>query len=185
VTVLTIGHSTRSAEEFLSLLQTHGVTALVDVRRFPASRRYPHFSGPALQKMLAAHGLGYVHEPDLGGHRDPLPDSLNAGWRIAAFRGYADHMQTAGFQAALQRVIDLARNGRPVVMCAEADPSRCHRQLLADALLARGLEVAHILGPEPPTPHALTPTAAQTPDGRVLYPAAARQRQGQLFRGEG
>ena len=183
MSVLTVGHSTRSAEELLAMLQAHGVTVLVDVRRFPASRRYPHFNGPALERTLAAQGMGYVHEADLGGHRDPRPDSVNLGWRVAAFRGYADHMETPGFQAALQRVIDLAGAGIPAVMCAEGDPSRCHRQLLADALLARGVEVRHVVGAPPAVPHVLNPLAEVTPGRRVRYPAAPSRKhpQGRLF----
>jgi uncharacterized protein (DUF488 family) len=183
VSVLTVGHSTRPAEELLAMLQVHGVTVLVDVRRYPASRRYPHFNGPVLQKALAARGLAYVHEAGLGGHRDPRPDSANLGWGVAAFRGYADHMDSVEFQAALQRVIDLAGAGLPAVMCAEADPSRCHRQLLADALVARGVEVRHVLGAPPAVPHVLNPLAVVTPDRRVRYPAATRRtrRQRKLF----
>ena len=183
MTVLTVGHSTRPADEFVALLRAHGVTVLVDVRRFPASRRHPHFNGPVLEKSLAAMGVRYVHEADLGGHRDPRPDSPNVGWRIAAFRGYADHMDTPVLQAALQRVIDLAAAGRPVVLCAEADPTRCHRQLLADALVARGLEVHHVLGPSPPVPHVLTAMAEITPERQLRYPAPVRaaRRQGRLF----
>lgn len=182
MTVLTVGHSTRAAEELLALLEAHGVTVLVDVRRFPASRRYPQFNGPALAKSLAAIGVRYVHEADLGGHRDPHSDSGNLGWRIAAFRGYADHMETSEFQAALQRVIDLEAADRPVVMCAEGDPSRCHRQLLADALTARGVEVRHILGAPPAVSHVLNPRAEVTEKRRVRYPSPPpRKRQGRLF----
>jgi uncharacterized protein (DUF488 family) len=182
MTALTIGHSTRTATEFLDLLQAHGVTVLVDVRRFPASRRYPHFNGPVLATALAAQGINYVHEIELGGHRDPRPDSVNRGWRMAAFRGYADHMDSAEFQAALQRVIDLAGAGLPAVMCAEADPSRCHRQLLADALVARGVEVQHILGAPPAVPHVLNPTAEVTAE-RVRYPSppSPKRVQRRLF----
>ena len=183
MTVFTVGHSTREAEELLGLLRVHGVTVLVDVRRFPASRRYPHFNGPVLQKSLAAIGVRYVHEADLGGHRDPQLDSGNLGWRMAAFRGYADHMETPAFQAALQRLIDLAAADRAVVMCAEADPTRCHRQLLADALVARGIEAQHILGPPPAEPHVLNAMAEITPERRVRYPSPPprKRRQGRLF----
>jgi uncharacterized protein (DUF488 family) len=183
MTVLTVGHSTRSAEELVAMLRAHGATVLVDVRRFPASRRYPHFNGPVLARALAAQAVGYVHEVDLGGHREPRPASVNLGWGVAAFRGYADHMETPAFQAALQRVIDLAAAGRPVVMCAEADPSRCHRQLLADALLARGIEVQHVLGACAPLPHVLNPMAEVTAARGVRYPAppSRKRRQGRLF----
>ena len=186
MTVLTVGHSTRAADEFLALLQAHGVTVLVDVRRFPASRRYPHFNGPVLERALAGHGMGYVHEVDLGGHRDPRSDSMNLGWRMAAFRGYADHMDAPEFQAALQRVIDLAGAGVPAVMCAEADPSRCHRQILADALVARGVEVQHVLGAPPAVLHGLSTLAEVGPDHRVRYPSSPsrKRRQRRLFDGD-
>jgi uncharacterized protein (DUF488 family) len=170
-TVLTIGHSTRALAEFLELLAEFGATTLVDVRRFPGSRRYPHFGGPALARSLAGAGVGYVPEPDLGGRRDPAPDSPNAAWRVAAFRGYADHMATPEFRAGLERVRARAAEGRPVIMCAEAVPWRCHRQLIADALVARGVAVRHILGPGQERAHELSPSARPGPDGVLVYPA--------------
>jgi uncharacterized protein (DUF488 family) len=175
--VLTIGHSTRLLPEFLALLRENGVRLLVDVRRFPSSRRHPHFSAKALAASLEEAGVAYRHEPDLGGHRTPLPDSPNAGWRNEAFRGYADHMATPAFQAALERVIG---GESPVaVMCAEAVPWRCHRQLIADAMLARDVPVFHVLGPERVEAHKLTPGAEVRDGGRaVVYPrpAAAQAR---------
>ena len=174
--VLTIGHSTRGLDVFLALLEEFQVQTLVDVRRFPGSRRYPHFGGPALAQSLAGAGIGYVHEPDLGGRRDPRPDSVNTAWRVAAFRGYADHMASPEFRAGVERVITLSREGRPVVMCAEAVPWRCHRQLIADTLVARGLTVRHILGPGQERAHELNPSARPGPDGVLVYPAAAQAR---------
>jgi uncharacterized protein (DUF488 family) len=177
--VLTIGHSTRAWPAFLGLLREFGATTLVDVRRFPASRRHPHFNGLALARALGEDGIAYVHEPELGGRRDPQPESPNTAWRVAAFRGYADHMASAEFRAALDRLPALASAGRPAVMCAEAVPWRCHRQLIADALVARGLEVRHILGPGQDRAHELNPHARIATDGTILYPGAAQRR---LFR---
>lgn len=175
---MTIGHSTRPLAELLALLTEFGVTTLVDVRRFPASRRHPHFNGPALAVSLSAIGIAYVHEPDLGGRRDPSPRSPNTAWRLAAFRGYADHMATPAFEAARDRLLALAAAGRPAIMCAEAVPWRCHRQLIADALVARGAEVRHILGAGQERRHELNPTARAGTDGRLTYSAAA---PGRLF----
>jgi uncharacterized protein (DUF488 family) len=180
VTLLTIGHSTRRRDELLSLLHRHAVTTLVDVRRYPGSRRFPHFGGPALRASLLESGIAYVHEPDLGGHRDPMPGSPNSGWRIPAFRGYADHMATPEFQRALVRVIARAGSGRVCLMCAEALPTRCHRQLLADFLVASGHEVLHVLGDETPVSHLLNPMAT-VEGGLVTYPAPSRKSQTPLF----
>ena len=176
--VLTIGHSTRALAEFLALLAEFEAPTLVDVRRYPGSRRYPHFGGPALARALAEAGIGYVHEPDLGGRRDPAPDSVNTAWRVAAFRGYADHLASPEFRAGLERVIALASSeaGPPVIMCAEAVPWRCHRQLIADALVARGVAVRHILGPGQERAHELNPSARPGPDGVLVYPAPAPRR---------
>jgi uncharacterized protein (DUF488 family) len=176
ISVLTIGHSTRTLAEFLALLAEFEATTLVDVRRFPGSRRYPHFGGPVLARSLAGVGMGYTHEPDLGGRRDPSPDSVNTAWRVAAFRGYADHMASPEFRAALERVLASSEAGRPVVMCAEAVPWRCHRQLIADTLVARGVTVRHILGPGQERAHQLNPSARPGPDGVLIYPATAQAR---------
>jgi uncharacterized protein (DUF488 family) len=173
--VLTIGHSTRALADFLALLEECAATTLVDVRRFPGSRRYPHFGGPALAQSLAGVRIGYVHEPDMGGRRDPRPDSVNTAWRVAAFRGYADHLASPEFRAGLERVLALAAEGRPVIMCAEAVPWRCHRQLIADALVARGVAVRHILGPGQERAHELNPSAHRGPDGVLVYPANAQR----------
>jgi uncharacterized protein (DUF488 family) len=178
--VLTAGHSTRTAAELLALLGAHGVERVVDVRRFPASRRHPHFSRDPLAAALAAAGIAYLHEPDLGGRRTPRPDSPHTAWRVAAFRGYADYMETPEFGAALARLVRLAEAERAVILCAEAVPWRCHRRLIADALVARGVEVRHILGPAAAPPHELDPKARVLPDGRLLYAPGGNLR---LFEG--
>jgi uncharacterized protein (DUF488 family) len=174
--VLTIGHSTRNFDELLALLRAHEVTTLVDVRRFPGSRRHPQFNSPVLARALEEAGIAYVHEPDLGGRREPRPDSPNTAWRLASFRGYADHMATSAFRDALARVRGRAQRERPAVMCAEAVPWRCHRQLIADALVAAGTAVTHILGPGQARPHALNPSARLGADGVLVYPAADTAR---------
>jgi uncharacterized protein (DUF488 family) len=168
--ILTIGHSTRTAEEFLSLLETHEVTGVADVRTVPRSRRHPHFSSEALAAFLSDHEIAYLHVPALGGLRKPRPDSTNGGWRNEGFRGYADHMQTPGFAEGLEALLSFGRGRRVAVMCAEAKWWQCHRQLIADALAARGLEVRHILTRAAPAPHALTPFA-RVADSTVSYPA--------------
>ena len=143
--LFTIGHSTRSLEEFLGLLGREGVTHLVDVRAFPASRRYPHFNGPDLAKSLAAAGIGYAHAPELGGRRKANRDSHNTAWRNEGFRAYADYMETPRFSSALDELLVSAEREPSAIMCAEAVPWRCHRSLISDAALARGVEVCHIL----------------------------------------
>jgi len=175
MTVFTIGHSTRSADEFVALLQQAAVDYVVDVRRFPFSRRYPHFNGEALAATLASAGIGYRHEPALGGRRGrrrdgvPSPHTL---WREEAFTNYADYAETQEFRDALGGVLRLARDHRPAVMCAEAVWWRCHRRIIADYLIAAGLPVEHILAPGKIEPARLTPDATIRPDGSVLYRAA-------------
>jgi uncharacterized protein (DUF488 family) len=173
VRIYTVGHSTRSAEEFLDLLQAWSVRRLVDVRRYPGSRRHPHFSRERLEPDLDAAGIAYVHAVDLGGRREPAADSPNTAWRSSSFRGYADHMSSAPFREWLARLIGWAAEGDTAIMCAEAVPWRCHRQLIADALVARGVEVLDITAPDRATPHSLSPHARIGPDGRVTYPAGA------------
>jgi uncharacterized protein (DUF488 family) len=168
----TIGHSTRSLDEFLALLRAHAITRLVDVRRVPSSRRHPHFAAAALARALGTAGIEYVHEPDLGGHRKPRPDSVNVYWREEAFRGYADHLATPEFGAALERLVASGATLRTAFLCAEAVPWRCHRQLISDALVARGHAVSHILGPGPAEAHVLRAEARVDAEGRVSYPAA-------------
>jgi uncharacterized protein (DUF488 family) len=168
VQLWTVGHSSSGIDAFLALLGAHGIGAVVDVRRFPASRRYPHFSRAALEQALATAGIGYLHVPELGGRREPRPDSPNTGWRDAGFRGYADYMETPGFLPALERLIAIAAGERTAMMCAEADWRHCHRGLIADALRLRGIEVLHIRHAGDAEPHAFT-EPAQIVDGRLSY----------------
>jgi uncharacterized protein (DUF488 family) len=170
----TIGHSTRSFDELVDLLRASGVEVLADVRTVPRSRRVPHFDRPALAERLPEQGLEYRHLPALGGLRRPRPDSVNTGWRNEAFRGYADHMASDEFRSALEGLIALARERDVAVMCAEAVPWRCHRSLIADAVVTRGLPVLHILGRGQVQPHAVTPFA-RVEDGRITYPGAEQQ----------
>ena len=170
-TLFTVGHSTRTIEDFLELLQAHRVARVVDVRRFPGSRRHPHFGQDALAAALARAGMEYVHEEELGGRREAAAaESTNRGWRNASFRAYADHMASASFGAVLERVLAGAGERPTALMCAEAVPWRCHRQLIADAAVARGWRVLHILSPERAEPHALHPEARVRADGTVVYP---------------
>lgn len=167
--VMTIGHSTRSAEDFLALLQAHGVKAVADVRAVPKSRRHPHFAREALASFLAGHGVAYEHFPGLGGLRKPRPDSVNTGWRHPSFRAYADHMQSIEFRHALDALLMFAENSLTAVMCAESQWWQCHRQLIADALVARGIEVRHIMSPRSAPAHQLT-SFARIDGARVWYP---------------
>lgn len=175
--VFTLGHSTRSIEELLGLLNEHGIRTLVDVRRYPGSRRHPQFSREALASSLAGAGIGYVHEPDLGGRRSARPGSPHTAWRVEAFRGYADHMETPEFGAALDRLQERGGAETVAILCAEAVPWSCHRRLIADALTARGVEVRHILSPGRADLHELDPNAQVLPGGRLVYsgPAGAQQ----------
>jgi hypothetical protein len=169
--VFTIGHSTRPIEEFVGLLRQHGVQRLVDIRTIPRSRHNPQFNSHALARSLRGEHIGYAHLKELGGLRHPRPDSANLGWRNASFRGYADYMQTQEFEQAVQRLLQMCGEARCAVMCAEAVPWRCHRSLLADALVARGMAVEHILGASRRDAHHLTPFA-KIENGKVTYPKA-------------
>lgn len=173
VTVWTIGHSTLAIEEFIPLLTANGISILADVRRFPGSRRHPQFGADALSSALGESGLRYEAFPDLGGRRDPRPDSVNLAWRNASFRGYADYMETAEFRAAIERLLAMASAQRVAVMCAEAVWWRCHRGLIADYLKAAGHEVLHIGGSGAAAPHPYTP-AARIVDGRLSYAGELR-----------
>jgi uncharacterized protein (DUF488 family) len=164
----TIGHSTLPADVFTGLLRTHGIVTLADVRRVPRSRHNPQFDRDALAACLEAVGMGYAHLPALGGMRRPRPDSVNLGLRSAGFRGYADHMQTAEFRGGLETLEALASAGATAMMCAEAEPSRCHRGLLSDAMLVRGWRVVHILR-SGAVEHAPSP-ALRTVDEWPVYP---------------
>ena len=168
--VFTIGHSVRPLEEFLGFLAAHGVTGLADVRTVPRSRRHPHFSREALERSLPAAGVAYRHFPALGGLRKPRRDSINGAWRVEGFRGYADHMATVEFASALDDLLGFARERVVAVMCAEAKWWECHRQLIADALVAGGAEVRHIMSTRDAPAHQLT-AFARVREGKVTYPA--------------
>lgn len=176
----TIGHSTRTSAEFLSLLAAHGIEQLVDVRTVPKSRHNPQFNTDALAKTLKKATLAYRHMPELGGLRKPKKDSINTGWRNASFRGYADYMQTDEFANALVALMTYSRTRRTAIMCAEAVPWRCHRSLIADALLSRGWTVMDIISGDRAAPHRLTPFAT-IQHGRVLYPDPADPETPRLF----
>ena len=175
--IFTIGHSTRAVDEFIGLLRANGIERLIDIRTIPKSRHNPQFNGDALARELRAAGIDYVHLKDLGGLRHARRDSPNMGWRNASFRGYADYMQTQEFQDALDRAIELAQQKPSALMCAEAVPWRCHRSLVADALVARGIEALEIVGNSPPKPRKLTPFA-RVHNAEVTYPA---EQSGDLF----
>ncbi|HQR16412.1 MAG TPA: DUF488 domain-containing protein [Nitrospira sp.] len=170
----TIGHSTRSSDEFLALLQVHDIQRLIDVRRYAGSRRYPQFQAAALAQSLSMAGLWYEALSALGGRRTARPDSPNMGWKNESFRGYADYMQTEAFDRALDELMSHGENERTAIMCAEAVPWRCHRSLVADALVARGWDVTHILGAGQGTPHHLT-AFAMVQAGRLIYPVPSDQ----------
>jgi hypothetical protein len=172
VVVLTIGHSTRTLAEFLHLLQVHGVTRLVDVRTIPRSRHNPQFNKKTLPAALRSAGLSYRHMSGLGGLRHTRSDSTNKAWRNLSFRGFADYMQTPDFRKNLQVLMDLARKPRVALMCAEAVPWRCHRSMIADALVAWGIEVEHIMSATHCQKHVLRPWAV-VKRKRVTYPLEA------------
>jgi uncharacterized protein (DUF488 family) len=170
VRVLTVGHSTRTLDEFVASLRAFAVKILVDVRTVPRSRHNPQFNQDELAAALSAQGIRYVHMTGLGGLRHARKDSPNMGWHNASFRGFADYMQTVEFHAALVELRTLARRGQVALMCAEAVPWRCHRSLVADALTALGADVEHITGKTSAHPHRLTPFAHVT-GARVTYPS--------------
>ncbi len=176
--VLTIGHSTRTIEEFVRLLLASGAEHLVDVRRFPGSRRYPQFGRETLPARLRKEGIGYSHLAGLGGRRRPRPDSPNAGWRNLSFRGYADHMGTEEFREDFRRLLELCGRERACLMCSEAVWWRCHRRVVADALVVRGFPVEHVLGEGSRQAHELTPWSEVVEedgvDGRLVYPPSGR-----------
>jgi len=165
----TVGHSNQPQEGLIDALLTAGIELLVDVRSFPVSRRNPQFNRDALAATLAQHAIEYRHLPELGGFRRARPDSVNTALRTPGFRGYADYMATPEFEAGLEKLIEAANEKRTAIMCAEAVPWRCHRSLIADTLVARGVEVEHLLGGSRRR-HALSPLA-RVENGRVSYPA--------------
>jgi uncharacterized protein (DUF488 family) len=167
--IFTIGHSTRPIDEFIHLLTAHGVQRVIDVRTIPQSRHNPQFGRESLSSSLEHAGILYTHMPGLGGLRRPRKDSLNTGWRNASFRGYADYMQTREFEESLEQCIELAKGESIALMCAESVPWRCHRSLIADALLARGIDVHEITSATEARQHALTPWA-RLEGTKVTYP---------------
>ena len=168
--IWTIGHSTRTADEFVELLLANGISAIADVRTIPRSRRHPHFGGEALQARLRADGIDYRHFAALGGLRKPKPGSANSGWRNASFRGYADHMQSPEFSEALDQLVEFGDAANVAMMCAEAVWWQCHRMLVSYALLARGIDVQHILSASAIQPHRLTPFAKMEQPASADHP---------------
>jgi uncharacterized protein (DUF488 family) len=171
-TIYTVGHSTRSSDELLALVRGAGIELLVDVRAFPSSRRHPQFNRGALTGWLPDAGIAYRHMPQLGGRRAPAPDSPNRGWRETAFQGYADHMRSPEFRRALAELEAAGREAPTTLMCAEAVWWRCHRRLIADALVARGWRVEHLGIGDGLEVHRLTEFAVIGPDGSLTYPPA-------------
>lgn len=167
--ILTIGHSNRTLEDFLALLTAHGVQVVIDVRKLPGSRLYPHFNAEELAASLAGERIDYVHAPGLGGRRKPNADSPNGAWRNASFRAFADYMQTSDFAAEVGKLIELSQHRQPVIMCSEAVPWRCHRSLISDALVSKGEAVEHIMSAKKRDIHHLKPWA-RVRDGKVTYP---------------
>ncbi len=167
--VLTIGHSTRSVEEFLLILKQNGVEKIIDVRTIPKSRTNPHFNQETLSETLAKAGIGYVHMSGLGGLRHARRDSPNMAWRNLSFRGFADYMQTPEFDSSLHELISLAKKEHVALMCAEAVPWRCHRSLISDALTVHGLKVEHVISSKNSQSHKMTPWAEVTGTS-ITYP---------------
>ena len=166
--IWTVGHSTRSGEEFVQILLENRIKVLVDVRTYPGSRRYPQFNRDTLAEALKEVGIEYQHKANLGGRRTPRPDSHNTAWRNAQFRGYADHMETEEFKNGVRELLELATGARVAVMCAEAVWWRCHRSLVADYLKAEGHEVVHIIDEKKTEEHPYT-SAARVVNGRLSY----------------
>lgn len=171
-TVYTIGHSTRTADQFLEILQAFDIEFLADIRTVPRSRRNPQYDQEALKKFLTKHRVEYVHFPALGGLRHARKDSINTGWENASFRGYADYMQTGEFTNAIGELMAMAEEKKTVIMCAEAVPWRCHRSLVGDALVVRGVEVQDIMSASSSKPHKLTPWA-RVEAHQITYPGPA------------
>ena len=178
--ILTVGHSTRARKKFIDLLRANGVKQLIDVRSIPRSRHNPQFNRAVLPRALQAEGIGYRHLAGLGGLRHSRRDSINTGWRNKSFRGYADYMQTSTFQIALQKLLAVATRKRVALMCAEAVPWRCHRSLIADALLIRGFPVEEIQSGTRTRPHSLTPWA-HVEGTRITYPPVPAMTERHVF----
>jgi uncharacterized protein (DUF488 family) len=173
-TVLTIGHSTRTLDEFVQLLEVYGVTLLVDVRTVPRSRHNPQFNKETLPDNLKHGGIRYIHMPEIGGLRHPKRDSINLAWENSGFRGYADYMQTQEFTDNLLKIISLARENRLALMCAEALPWRCHRSLISDALAVRHVKVEHIINKDSTIIHQLT-EFAHVEGTKITYPLYTKE----------
>jgi uncharacterized protein (DUF488 family) len=170
-TLWTIGHSTHDADVFVAMLLSHSIEVLADVRRFPASRKYPHFNTSELQKVLSQSSIAYQHFENLGGRRTPRKDSHNTAWRNESFRGYADYMETPQFENAAQSLMQIASENPTAIMCAEAVWWRCHRGLIADYFKVRGWKVLHVMSRDKTEPHPYT-SAARIVDGKLSYAAA-------------
>ena len=181
--ILTVGHSTRARKKFIDLLRANGVKQLIDVRSIPRSRHNPQFNRAVLSRALRGAGIGYRHMAGLGGLRHSRRDSINTGWRNKSFRGYADYMQTSKFQIALQQLMAVATRKRVALMCAEAVPWRCHRSLIADALLIRGFPVEEIQSDTRTRPHSLTPWA-HVEGTRITYPPVPATTKQHVLAGE-
>jgi uncharacterized protein (DUF488 family) len=171
--IWTVGHSNHPIDKFLGILKVHGIERVIDVRRFPVSRKWPHFDAASLAESLAAAGIGYAGMPELGGRRKPRPDSPHVAWRTDAFRGYADFLDSEEFVPSLEKAMALARARPSALRCAEALPWRCHRSILADAFLARGWDVIEIVNEKDARPKKL-PAFARLEGERVLYDGAGQ-----------
>jgi uncharacterized protein (DUF488 family) len=174
--VYTAGHSTRDLPKFLDLLRSHQIRQVADVRTIPRSRKNPQYNMDAFSRALRAAGIRYIHLPELGGLRRPARDSINTGWRNRSFQGFADYMQRGEFEKAVRKLIKLASRCRTVIMCAEAVPWRCHRSLVADALVVRGVRVVHIFTAGRTQEHTLTPFA-RIEGLRITYPESPSDLQ--------
>jgi uncharacterized protein (DUF488 family) len=172
--VYTIGHSTRTLEEFVELLKTYSINLLVDVRTVPRSRHNPQFNKETLPASLKQDGIRYIHMPEIGGLRHPKRDSINLAWENSGFRGYADYMQTQEFTDNLLKIVALARENCLALMCAEALPWRCHRNLLSDALVVHHVKVEHIIGKDSTINHQLT-EFAQIEGTKITYPLYTKE----------
>lgn len=169
--IYAIGHSTRTIEQFIEILQAHSISMVADIRTIPKSRHNPQFNEEPLKNALEAKGIAYVHLKELGGLRKAKKDSVNTGWQNASFRGFADYMQTREFASAVRKLMQLAKQGRTAILCAEGNPFRCHRSLVADALTVRKVRVLHISSRTSAREHTVTPFA-QVQGTKITYPAA-------------
>jgi uncharacterized protein (DUF488 family) len=174
LTILTIGHSTRTLDEFVELLKVYHVTLLVDVRSVPRSHHNPQFNKENLPDALKLADIKYIHMPEIGGLRRPKPDSVNLAWRNKSFRGYADYMQTKEFTEQLLKITALSRGNCLAIMCAEALPWRCHRSLIADALVVRNVKVNHIISKDSVISHKLTEWAL-VEGTKITYPLFTKE----------